>query len=91
YNVYVYGELGYAAANSPFLIHTHLGHTAGGLDFANKSYLDYTVGASYKWKALLFDLLLVGTDLSRNDTLPLGTDYRRASKAAVVASVSASF
>lgn len=96
YNVYGYGELGFAPANTPFLVHSHLGHTAGGLDFAGHSYLDYTVGASYKWKALLFDLSLVGTDLSRNDTQRFDTfygttDFHRAAKTAVVGSVSASF
>ena len=96
YNVYGYGELGFAPANTPFLVHSHLGHTAGGLDFAGHSYLDYTVGASYKWKALLFDLSLVGTDLSRSDTQRFDTfygttDFYRAAKTAVVGSVSASF
>ncbi len=96
YNVYGYGELGFAPANTPFLVHSHLGHTAGGLDFAGHSYLDYTVGASYKWKALLFDLSLVGTDLSRSDTQRFDTfygttDFHRAAKTAVVGSVSASF
>lgn len=96
YNVYGYGELGFAPANTPFLVHSHLGHTAGGLDFAGHSYLDYTVGASYKWKALLVDLSLVGTDLSRSDTQRFDTfygttDFHRAAKTAVVGSVSASF
>lgn len=96
YNVYGYGELGFAPANTPFLVHSHLGHTAGGLDFAGHSYLDYTVGVSYKWKALLFDLSLVGTDLSRSDTQRFDTfygttDFHRAAKTAVVGSVSASF
>ena len=96
YNVYGYGELGFAPANTPFLVHSHLGHTAGGLDFAGHSYLDFTVGASYKWKALLVDLSLVGTDLSRSDTQRFDTfygttDFHRAAKTAVVGSVSASF
>lgn len=96
HSTYVFGELGFAPANSPFLVHSHLGHTGGGLDFANRSYLDYTVGASYKWKALLFDLSFVGTDLSRSDTQPFDTaygttDFHRAAKSVVVASVSASF
>jgi uncharacterized protein (TIGR02001 family) len=96
HSTYVYGELGFAPANSPFLVHSHLGHTGGGLDFANKGYLDYTVGASYKWKVLLIDVSLVGTDLSRSDTGPFDTafgttDFHRAAKSAVVGSVSVSF
>lgn len=99
HSTYVYGELGFAPAKSPFILHTHVGHTGGGLDYAGKGYVDYAVGASYKWKALLLDLSLVGTDLSRRDTepfdtgfLPNGTtDFHRAAKKALVASASVNF
>ena len=66
-NAYVYGELSFAPPKSPVTLHSHLGHTGGGFDYG-KQYFDYTVGVSYKYKALTFDLSLVGTDISRSDT-----------------------
>lgn len=101
YNMYVFGELGLAVPGTSFSIHSHLGHTGGGFDYLGHDYLDYTVGVSYKWKALTFDVSLVGTNLSKSDSRVLiddGTgnlvnnaDFRRAAKSAAVGSVSASF
>ena len=65
-NTYVFGELSVAPTGTPFVIHTHLGHTGGGFDYG-KQYIDYTVGASYKYKALTFDISLVGTNISKSD------------------------
>jgi uncharacterized protein (TIGR02001 family) len=64
YNMYEYGELSYASG--PFTVHGHLGHTGGGLNFV-KEYIDYTVGASYKYKALTLDVSAVGTNISKTD------------------------
>jgi uncharacterized protein (TIGR02001 family) len=96
HNVYVFGELGFALPNSPFSLHSHVGHTGGGFDYAGTDYIDYTVGATYKWKALAFDLSVVGTNISKNDTRPFDLaldtdDFRRAAKTMLVGSVSASF
>jgi len=109
YNIYVFGELGLAIPNFPISFHSHLGHTAGGFDYFpvgqdhGHQYFDYTVGATYKWKSLAFDVSVVGTSLSKKDTtvflvqdddsvLSVGhNDYRRAAKTAVVGSISASF
>ena len=96
YNFYEYGELTYAATGFPLTLHGHVGHIGGGFDYAGHDYIDYTVGAGYKVKALTFDLSLVGTDLSRRDTgaadLASGTtDFHRAAKPVVVGSVTASF
>jgi uncharacterized protein (TIGR02001 family) len=66
-NAYVYGELTYSPPKTPITLHSHLGHTGGGFDYG-KQYLDYVVGASYKYKALTFDISLVGTNISRSDT-----------------------
>lgn len=96
HNVYEYGELSYAFAKLPLTLHSHVGHTGGGLDYAGHDYVDYVVGAGTKWKALTFDISLVGTDLSRRDTaaadLAAGTtDFHRAAKRVAVGSVTASF
>lgn len=96
YSIYAYGELGVAIPNTGFSLHSHVGHTGGGLDYAGTDYLDYTVGAAYKWKALTVDLSVVGTNVSRRDTRPFDlaadtTDFRRAAKTVLVGSVSASF
>lgn len=96
YSVYEYGELGATIPNTGLTLHSHLGHTGGGLNYAGHEYLDYTVGAGYKWKALTFDLSVVGTNLSRNDTRTADlaaatTDFHRAAKSVLVGSVTASF
>ena len=95
HNVYVYGELGFAPTSFPISFHSHLGHTAGGFDYlvnkGVKQYLDYTVGATYKWKALAFDLSVVGTNLSKSDTSELDNDFHRAAKTVLVGSITASF
>ena len=96
HNVYVYGELGLAIPNQAWSIHSHLGHTGGGFDYVGHEYLDYTVGVSYKWKALTFDISAVGTNISRSDTRPFdaafGTDdFHRDAKLVPVGTITASF
>lgn len=96
YNMYEYGELTFTPMQAPITLHGHVGHTGGGFNYAGNDYIDYTVGAGYKWQALTFDVSLVGTDLSRRDTraadLAANTrDFRRAAKPVAVASVTASF
>ena len=96
HNVYEFGELGLAVPNTAISLHSHVGHTGGGLDYVGKQYIDYTVGATYKWKALSFDLSVVGTNLSKSDTRAFDdsldtNDFHRAAKTVLVGSVSASF
>ncbi len=96
HNSYVYGELGLALPNSPVSLHSHVGHTGGGFDYAGTDYVDYTVGATYKYKALAFDLSVTGTNISKSDTRPFDlaldtSDFHRAAKTVLVGSVSASF
>jgi len=68
YSMYEYGELSFSPATSPaWVLHGHLGHTGGGLNFV-KEYIDYTAGLSYKWKALAFDLSLVGPNITHHDS-----------------------
>jgi uncharacterized protein (TIGR02001 family) len=97
YSMYEYGELSYAAG--PLTLHSHLGHTGGGLNFV-KEYLDYTAGVSYKWKALTFDISAVGTNISKSDVAATGAgaagsygnnSVYRYGKFAPVASLTASF
>ena len=96
FSVYEYGELSAGLPHTPVTLHSHLGHTGGGFDYAGHEYLDYTVGAGYKWKALTFDLSLVGTNLSRRDTAAFDaayatTDFHRDAKSVLVGSITASF
>jgi uncharacterized protein (TIGR02001 family) len=107
YNVYVYGELGLTVPNFPVTFHSHVGHTAGGFDYffgdKPKQYIDFTAGATYKWKALSFDVSVVGTNLSKKDVTTTfvdeeeGTstffnkDAHRAAKTAVVGTIGVSF
>jgi len=65
--VYKYFELTYSPTPLPALtLHTHVAHTGGGFDYV-KEYMDFTAGASYKWKSLTFDISAVGTNISRSD------------------------
>ena len=66
HSAYVYGELSGAIPDTPITLHGHLGHTGGAFDYT-KDYVDYSIGASVKWRALTFDLSLVGTNVSRSD------------------------
>jgi len=66
YNMYEYFELGYAVPKTPINLHAHIAHTGGGFDYV-KQYLDYSVGVSYKWKALTFDISAVGTNIGKQD------------------------
>ena len=101
YSMYEYGELSYTPAQMPALtFHSHLGHTGGGLDFI-KEYIDYTVGAGYKWKSLTFDISAVGTNISKSDSISntaqagygfgSGRSLYRYGKVAPVGSITASF
>ena len=72
YNVYEYGELTLSPTTAPIILHAHVGHTGGGLDVANRAYIDYTVGASYKWKSLVFDISAVGTNIRKGDITRAG-------------------
>jgi Bacterial protein of unknown function (Gcw_chp) len=66
HNTYVYGELSGGIPNTPITLHGHLGHTSGGFEWGKK-YLDYNAGASVKWRALTFDVSVVGTNISKTD------------------------
>lgn len=99
HNMYVYGELSGDIPGTPFNLHTHLGHTGGGFDYA-KPYLDYTAGISYKWKALTLDASIVGTNISKTDVdtafgcTAIGACidyYHRPAKTVGVISLTASF
>lgn len=98
-NLYVYGELSGSIPNSPILLHGHIGHTGGGFDYP-KQYIDYTVGATVKWKNLALDASVVGTNMTRsnffNSNLGAGSTattnaFYRTGKAVGVVSLTASF
>lgn len=100
YNMYEYFELGYSVPKLPITLHGHIGHTGGGLNYV-KEYMDYSVGVSYKWKSLTFDISAVGTNVGQHDAYnaPLPdqagvadpVQTRRAAKSVAVASITASF
>ncbi len=99
HNTYVYGELGGGIPGTPLSLHSHLGYTSGGFEWAKK-YVDYNVGVSYKWKSLTFDVSAVGTNVSKaNIDTGFGCTgnvacinaFHRMSKTVAVASLTASF
>ncbi|WP_226017523.1 TorF family putative porin [Novosphingobium sp. FKTRR1] len=98
-NLYIYGELSGSIPSTPILLHGHIGHTGGGFDYP-KQYIDYTVGATVKWKNLALDASLVGTNATRtkffNSNLGAGSAettnaYYRTGKPVGVVSLTASF
>lgn len=96
YSVYEYGELSYSPANTPWTIHTHLGHTGGGFDYVGHQYLDFVAGVSYKWKSLTFDVSGVGTNVKKSDTAPFDAplssrDFWKSARTTVVGTITASF
>ena len=99
-DTYVYGDLSGRIPCTPVTLHGHLGHVGGGFDYT-KDYVDYNVGASVKWRAVTFDLSLLGTDVNRSDArrapfpdqtgVLSPTETYRAAKPGAVASLTASF
>ena len=66
HNAYIYADLGSGVPGTPITLHAHLGHNGGGLNYA-KPYLDYAVGATWKWQRFSLDASLVGTNISHAD------------------------
>lgn len=98
-NVYVYGDLSGGVPGTPVTVHGHLGYTSGGFEYT-KAYLDYSVGASVKWKMLTLDASLVGTNISKSDVnsgfgcasiAPCINYFHRPAKTVGVVSLTASF
>jgi len=93
-NAYKYLEATFAVPSTPVTLHGHVAHSAGGFNFA-KEYVDYNVGAGYKFKALTLDVSLVGTNISRSDATkaPVTTanETYRAGKPVAVVSLTAAF
>jgi uncharacterized protein (TIGR02001 family) len=100
HNIYLCGDLSGSIPGAPVSLHAHLGRTSGAFAYT-KDYLDFSVGAAVKWKALTFDLSLVGTNISRADAARspfpdrTGTlspfETHRAAKTVLVGSITASF
>ncbi len=99
YSVYEYAELSLAVPSTPITLHSHLGHTGGGFNYAaaifpgaaGKEYLDYTVGATYKYKSLTLDASVVGTNVGKSINSYAGDYAHRLAKAAGVVTLTASF
>lgn len=95
-NTYFYGELSGAIPNTPFTIHTHVGHTGGAFNYT-KEYMDYSAGVSTTWKNLTFDVSAVGTNISKQDsrdnpfTGVSSGEMHRAAKSVAVISLMATF
>lgn len=98
-NVYTFGNLSAGIPGTPITLTGQLGYTSGGFAWS-KDYLDYSVGASAKWKALTFGISVVGTNISKGDvnsgfgclnTVSCIDYYHRMNKTTVVGSITASF
>ena len=65
-NVYTFGNLSAGIPGTPITLTGQLGYTSGGFAWG-KDYLDYSIGASVKWKSLTLGIALVGTNVSKDD------------------------
>ena len=86
-NVYIAGDLSATIPNTPIGVSGHLGHTFGPSWLSiGDEYTDWSLGASYTYKALTFGISYVDTD--GDFITPSG---KNASKGAVLGSISAAF
>jgi uncharacterized protein (TIGR02001 family) len=86
-NVYIAGDLSASIPNTPFGLTGHIGHTYGPSWFAiGNGYTDWSVGASYTYKALSLGVQYVDTN-----GVFLTPTGRNASKGGVVVTLGASF
>ncbi|WP_213982651.1 TorF family putative porin [Sphingomonas sp. dw_22] len=86
-NVYIAGDLSGAIPNTPIGLTAHLGHTFGPSWLAiGKEYTDWSLGATYTYKALTFGVSYVDTD--GDFITPTG---KNASKGGVLGSIGVSF
>jgi uncharacterized protein (TIGR02001 family) len=91
-NLYVYGELSGAIPGTPISIGSHLGYTSGRsyLSLGFKNYIDYSLTASYTYKALTFGATFVGTDFKKSDGI-VGFNGKRIAKPGFLGSVGVAF
>jgi len=86
-NVYISGDLSASVPNTPIGLSAHIGHTFGPSWLAiGDEYTDWSLGATYTYKALTFGVSYVDTD--GDFITPTG---KNASKGGVLGSVSVSF
>lgn len=86
-NVYIAGDLSGAIPNTPIGLTAHLGHTFGPSWLSiGKEYTDWSLGATYTYKALTFGVSYVDTD--GDFITPSG---KNASKGGVLGSIGVSF
>jgi uncharacterized protein (TIGR02001 family) len=86
-NVYIAGDLSATIPNTPIGLSGHIGHTFGPSWLSiGDEYTDWSLGASYTYKALTFGVSYVDTD--GDFITPSG---KNASKGAVLGSITAAF
>ena len=93
-NVYLAGDFSAAIPKTPVTLTAHIGHTWGpswlATDFdGSTQYTDWSLGATYTYKALTFGISYVDTDANFRDTLTTGPG--KISNAGVVGSIGVSF
>lgn len=87
-NLYVYGDLSGAIPDTGVSVTAHLGHNfeRSLLLLDGRRYTDWSIGASYTWKAITFGVSYV--DTSKRVLTP---SFRNATKAGVVGSIGVAF
>ena len=88
-NLYVYGEASATIPDTPFGVAAHLGHSFDKSFITGGKYTNWSLGATYTWRAATFGISYVDTDMPYGQFVNgFGKDE---GKAGVVASVTYAF
>lgn len=88
-NLYVYTDLSYTVPDTPFGLSAHLGYSKDSSFLTGDKYTDWSLGATYTWRAATFGISYVDTDQPKGFLVtPGGRDI---AKAGVVGSVTYAF
>ncbi|RYE00205.1 MAG: hypothetical protein EOP61_14010 [Sphingomonadales bacterium] len=88
-NLYVYTDASFTIPDTAFGLSAHLGYSKDESFVTGDNYMDWSLGATYTWRAATFGISYVDTDQAKNFLVtPGGRDI---AKAGVVGSVTYAF
>ncbi|KKC26285.1 TorF family putative porin [Sphingomonas sp. SRS2] len=64
-NLYMYSDVSFAVPETPFGLSAHVGYSPDTTFITGDKYLDWSLGATYTWKAATFGVSYVDTDHSK--------------------------
>lgn len=88
-NLYIYSDLSYTIPDTGFGLTGHIGYSPNETFITGDKYLDWSIGATYTWRAATFGISYVDTDHKKNFLVTPGG--RDVAKAGIVGSVTYAF